>query len=354
MSMTQDQLAKRLGISQRTVSNAFLPHAVISPRTRQRVVAAAQRLGYRPNTSARAIRQGCFNAVTLLMSTDPYRSELPKFMLYGIQSAARAADVAVNLNIVPDDELGEQRFIPKALREWHSDGLLINYHKSLPTHLQQLIDRYRIPSVFLNLDADHDSVCPDDRAAGRAATEQLLALGHRRIWYVGYSYRHDQFHYSELERRDGYSDAMIDAGLQPTCIDAYHGELGSTDSRMPTLGITDPRINAWPAVLISQLRPTAVICYGHEVDVSVVHHAAARAGMIVPRDLSIVTFGGSPAFDALGIDTWLVPEYDVGFVGLQMLQERIRQPDQPLPVRKLPFTLKPGESVAPPPVTAAP
>ncbi len=339
MNLTQVQLAKQLGVSQRTVSNAFLPHAAISARTRQRVAAAAQKLGYRPNTSARAIRQGCFNAITLLMSADPYRSELPKFMFYGIQAAARAADVAVHLNIVPDDELGEENFVPKALREWQSDGLLINYHKSLPEHLQQLIDRHGIPSVFLNLDADHDSVRPDDRGAGRAATEHLLALGHRRIWYVGYSYRRDKFHYSELERQDGYADAMLDAGLKPTCIDYYHPELG-----------TRLLLDAWRRALIATDRPTAVVCYANDLDLSVVHHAATLAGLIVPRDLSLVTFDGSPAVGAIGIDTWLVPEAEVGRIGFKMLQQKIRQPKRMLAGRKVPFTHEPGESVAPPSV----
>ncbi|MGF1632917.1 MAG: LacI family DNA-binding transcriptional regulator, partial [Phycisphaerae bacterium] len=308
----------------------------------------AEEMGYRPNASARAIRQGSFGAVTLMMSADPGRSELPKKMFYGLQAAASEADLAVNLNIIPDDQLTDETFVPKALREWHSDGLLINYHKSPPAHLQDLIDAYSIPSVFLNLDVDHNSVRPDDRGAGRTATEHLMAMGHRRIWYVGYSYRHDKFHYSELERRDGYADAMLDAGLEPTCIDSYHLELGVTDPRVYTRGLTDSRMSGWPAALTSPQGPTAVVCYGPDVDVSVVHHAAARAGLAVPRDLSIVTFGGSPAFDALGIDTWLVPEYDVGFAGLQMLGQRIGEPRKTCPARKLPFRLERGESVAPP------
>jgi len=341
---TLTDIAKAAGVSHVTVSRvlngAEYQRPTFAKRARK-IRKLAEEMGYRPNASARAIRQGSFGAVTLMMSADPYRSELPKFMFYGIQAAASEADLAVNLSIVPDEQLTEERFVPKALREWHSDGLLINYHKSLPAHLQEVIDRHEIPSVFLNLDADHDSVRPDDRGAGRAATEQLLALGHRRVWYVGYSYRHDKFHYSELERRDGYADAMIDAGLEPACIDRYH----------PALGGGGRYIDAWIAALASPDRPTALVCYGRDVDLSVVHLAAARAGLVVPRDLSLVTFGGSPVHNGLGIATWLVPEHDVGFVGLQMLQERIRRPDKTLPTRKLRFTHEPGESVAAPDVS---
>lgn len=338
---TLSDIAKVAGVSHVTVSRVLNGAEYQRPtfaKRAHRIRKLAEEMGYRPNSSARAMRQGSFGAVTLMMSADPYRSELPKFMFYGIETAASKADLAVNLNIVPDDQLDEDQLIPKALREWHSDGLLINYHKSLPAHLQKLIDSYAIPSVFLNLDADHDSVCPDDRAAGRAATEQLLALGHRRIWYVGYSYGHEVFHYSELERRDGYVDAMTDAGLRPVCIDRYHPELGQTDCRT----------NGWPAALTAPDGPTAVVCYGPDVDVSIVHHAAARAGLVVPRDLSLVTFGGSPAFDALEIDTWLVPEFEVGRVGLEMLLQKIAKARKPLSATRLPFTHQAGESVAPP------
>ncbi len=338
---TITDIAKAAGVSHMTVSRVLNGADYQRPKYAARakkIRRLAAELGYRPNASARAIRQGSFGTVTLMMSADPGRSELPKKMFYGIQAAASQADLGVNLNIIPDDQFDDDKFTPKALRELHSDGLLINYHKSLPTHLQDLIDRYAIPSVFLNLDADHDSVRPDDHAAGRAATEHLLALGHRRVWYVGYSYGHDNFHYSELERRDGYAAAMIDAGLKPVCIDRYHGSLGENHRETA----------AWERAMGRSDRPTAVVCYGSDVDASCIHLAAARVGLGVPRDLSLVSFHGSPAVNDIGLDTWLVPEHEVGRVGVEMLLQKIERPGQPLPARKLSFTHAPGESVAPP------
>ncbi len=338
---TITDIAKVAGVSHMTVSrvlNGAQYHRPTFAKRARNIRKLAREMGYRPNASARAMRQGRFGAVTLMMSADPGRSELPKKMFYGIQAAASHADLTVNLNIVPDDQLTDEQFIPKALRELHSDGLLINYHKSLPAYLRELIDRFAIPSVFLNLDADYDSVCPDDFAAGRTATEHLLSLGHRRIWYVGYSYDHDNYHYSELERRDGYAAAMLDAKLEPVSIDRYHRDLGRTH----------PNAQAWPQALLQPDRPTAIVCYGKDVDVSIIHHAAARAGLCVPPDLSLMTFDGGPAFDALELDTWLVPEYEVGRVGVEMLLQKILHPEQPLAARKLPFTHNPGESVAPP------
>lgn len=333
-------IAERAQVSANTVSRALQTGASYKrpayAKRARRIQQLAAEMGYRPNVSARATRKGKFNTVSLLMSASRSLSELPKDMLYGIQSAATAHDLAINLNIVDDDQLTDPRVLPKVLREWHCDGLLINYHKHPPKELQALLDRYEVPSVFLNLDVDHDSVRPDDFDAGRRATEHLIELGHRNIWYVGYTYHHNNFHCSELERRDGYAEAMIEAGLEPTQIDCYHPELGE---RL--------RNEGWVKVLASPDRPTAMVCYGSDTDLSVVHFAATRVGLTVPHDLSLVTFSGSPPSGPIAINSWQIPEYEVGRQGMEMLTRKIRKPHEVMASRKIPFTLcDAGRSVA--------
>ncbi len=337
-------IAKRVGVSEMTVYRALNGGEYRRPTFRKRadkIRQMAEELGHRPNASARATREGRFRTITLLMSADPGRSELPKHMFYGIQAAASQHDLAVNLNIIPDEQLTDPSFVPKALRELHSDGLLINYHKHPPARLQEIIERHDIPSVFLNLDADHDSARPDDFGAGQAATQQLIELGHRRIWYVGYSFKRENFHYSEIDRRDGYIRTMIDAGLEPTAIDRYNAVFGqrSTD---------EIRTEPWERLFCTDKAPTAVLCYG-EIGFSTVHITATRAGLRVPDDLSLATFSGTPRFSGLPMTTWLSPEYEVGRVGLDMLYRKIEQPQELQPAAKVPFTLSPGgKSVAAP------
>lgn len=332
-------IADRVGVSHSTVSRVLNGADYRRPAYREqarRIRRVAEQMGYRPNSSARAMQSRRFHAVSLLMSADESRSELPKKMFYGLQAAARAADLTVNLNIVPDHRLTDARFVPKALRELHSDGLLINYHKHPPEDLQRLIDACRVPTVFLNLDAQHDCVRPDDHAAGRDATRRLIELGHRRIAYVGYSFKRHNFHYSEIDRRDGYASAMRDAGLTPWLIDATHAEL------------RPERPSAWDALFASPERPTAVVCYG-QTGLTTVHHAAARQRLRVPDDLSLITFSGSPVFNALPIETWLTPEHDVGRVGLETLCHKIDQPLRTFDARLLPFNRYDGQSVGPSP-----
>ncbi len=338
---TIDDIATKAGVSKMTVSRVLNGASYQRPtfaRRAERIRRIADQLGYRPNAYAKVVSTGRFNAITLLLSEDFTRSPLPPRMLYGIQAAAAEAGLTVNLHLVTDQQLDDEQFVPPSLKEWHSDGILINYQKSLHRRLPELIERYRVPAVWLNIDADHDCVRPDDFAAGRDATRRLLDLGHRRVWHVNYSLRKNTGHYSEIERRDGYIQAMTDAGLEPVMIDRYH----------PTLGDYYHSHDTWVSVLGRHDRPTAIVCYG-SVGLSILQHVVPRVGLRVPDDLSLVTFGSASVFDALPIDTWVSPDDQVGRVAFEMLQQKIAHPDQALCRQTIPFTFAPGESVAGPP-----
>ncbi len=329
--VTQSQLARLAGVSQMTVHNALNNNARVGPKTRRRVLQLALEKGYRLNAPAAAMRTGRTGTVALLMAEDDQRSALPRQMLYGLHAAVAQADMALNITIVPDDKLTDESFIPKVLREWHCDGLLINYNKNFPPHLQAILDQHAIPSVWLNHDADHDAARPDDFDAGVRATRQLLDLGHKAIWYVGYSYKIGRVHYSELERRDGYLQAMRAAGLPARAIDRYD----------PHFGHYRNCHGKWERALRASERPTAVICYGR-IGLSIVHGMAQRVGLDVPGDLSLVTFSTEPVYNILPISAWMAPVTRVGQGGFEMLMEKIDRPGVMLPSRKYPFTLNPG------------
>jgi DNA-binding LacI/PurR family transcriptional regulator len=76
----------------------------------------------------------------------------------------------------------------------------------------ELIQRYQIPSVWLNAKLESDCVYPDDFEAAGQACKYLLQMGHRRIAYVDYM---SSGHYSTADRRNGYLRAMRSARLKP-------------------------------------------------------------------------------------------------------------------------------------------
>jgi LacI family transcriptional regulator len=295
--------------------------------TRDRVLATVSRLGYRANAGARATRNGHQGAVTLLMSSlGDARSALPEGLLRGMHDALEEHHLHLNVAFLPDERLTDPSYVPRILREWTSDGLLVNYNKLLPPGLERVIAESRIPAVWINHKRDTDACHPDDLAAGRAATRHLLSQGHRRIAYCSFSYKLESLHYSEVDRRQGYLDAMREAAAEPWVVDRYSH---------PVTGYA-ARTDVWSRLLASPERPTAVIAYGVTAAMSVVR-AADRLGLGIPRDLSLATFAGATAYVGQDIDTWLVPEVEMGRQTVEMLLAKLAAPDAPLPSRALPF-----------------
>jgi len=200
---TLDAIAARAGVTKATVSNVLNRNRVgtrsDAVRNAQRIRKIAAELGYRPNMAARAIQTNRFNAVGLIASTEPRFSVYQPY-LAGLTRACRRKDLHLTLGEVVDEKLTDERYIPKVLREWAVDGLLIAYMAGFPPVLADLIEQYRIPSVWLNAKRDHDCVYPDDRGGMELATRHLVELGHQRIAFFSVF---PGGHYSSRDRRAG-------------------------------------------------------------------------------------------------------------------------------------------------------
>lgn len=337
-------IAVRAGVSRATVSLVLSGrHSAvrISENTRQRVLAAASELQYLPNSSARAMRRGRSGCVALLLSARLHRSFLPHSLLDGIQAALAEHDLHLTLASPPDAKLTDQGYVPKILREWMADGLLINYNIGIPEPLLHLIRQHQIPSVWINVKQPSDCVFPDDVDAGLRATQHLLRLGHRRVAYVDYSFGKGEeaalVHYSTRDREGAYRQAAREAGLPQQVIRGAQ--------RVPR-GEQVAFSRRW---LSAPDRPTAVIAYNPEVALAVLH-AAAHARLRVPQDLSLVTFHDQLLDDlGVGVTTLLLPEHALGRAAVRALLDKIADPSRSLPPQALTLGFEGGETCAPPP-----
>ena len=337
--VTMNDIARKVGVSRAAVSRVLNPRQTtrasirVSEDTRRRVLAAAEEMRYRPNTSAIAVRTGRFGCAALLLSTVANQSTLPRGLLDGIHDALAERNLHLVLARVPDERLTDDAAVPKFLREWMADGLIINYTHNFPAQLRELIRRHRLPFVWTNAKLDADCVHPDDLGAAQAATERLLRLGHRRIAYVSYT---ESAHYSAIDREAGCAQAMRAAGLTLRAI-----------RKVPLA--TSERIACSAQWLAGPDRPTAAVTYGVKEALPIA--AAARSlGLRTPRDLSLVTFDTEPAEDpatGLVFTTCVLPEYGMGQAAVEMLLEKIEDPARALPPRSLPLTLSGGTSAPP-------
>ncbi len=347
-SPTMKEIADRVGVTPQTVAN------VLQGRTRgkwnstalraERIRRMAQDLGYRPNSAARATATGRFNCVCLLASTHGRHSILTPGMIRGSHDALAAHDIHLTIAHVDDDKLSDESFVPKVLREWTADGLLINYTHDIPTALLALVKRHNIPSIWLNSRQPADCVYFDDFKAGRDLARKLLALGHRRIAFVYYG---QEMHYSVQERQGGYAAAMKAAGLTPRVIHETY-ETPQPDALGEHLV---PVSAGW---LSRADRPTAIITYSH-VEALPTWIAAQQRGMRLPRDLSMATFADS-VNDGMGLQItrmW-TGHGDLARAAVSLLLEKIDSPAKELGPVAVPLHYWSGGSMVPPPPEVSP
>src|SRR5688572_11482874 len=98
--ITLKDVALQAGVSQMTASvvlNGSKPGVPVADDTRQRVLRAAEELGYQTNGAAKAIATGKFGCVALLLSTQPHVSTLPQRVLEGIHDALAERDMHLSL-----------------------------------------------------------------------------------------------------------------------------------------------------------------------------------------------------------------------------------------------------------------
>jgi DNA-binding LacI/PurR family transcriptional regulator len=341
------QIATEAGVSQNTVlrvlrgeNKEVWPSAI---RRAGEIRELAHRLGYLPNGSARAMRRGSFNCVSLVLSTDLGRSYLPADLFNAIHDSLNEQGIRLIVSKLTDERLTDRMAVPSILRDWSCDGLLINYTDHIPAEMVELLDQYNIPSVLINSRQEHDCVYYDDFGGAMEATQHLIKLGHRRITYLDFTTRESASctHYSRIDRYEGYVQAMRSAGLTPTDRDEFAGT-PSAD-----------RLAATQTILKRSDRPTAVLSY--DAGERLVY-AASLAGLQVPKDLSVITFIDRPPraqqaiqgenFFGRVLTAMRVPSETAGRRAVEMLIQKIAEPQTAMPPRVVPLELEISETTA--------
>ena len=339
------EIAKRAGVSPNTVlrvlrgeNKEIWPSAISRA---EQIRSLARKMAYMPNSSARAMRRGRFNCVALLLSADQGKSYLPDELFNGIHDALAAAGLRLVISKLPDAELTSEEVLPSILREWSCDGLLINYTDRVPPKMGELIQRYKLPAIWINRRQSADCVFYDDMGGATALTRHLIELGHRRITYVDFVAADgpDLAHYSRRDRYEGYARAMEEAGLAATPRSHFAG--------IPVI----QRLDAERKLLEAADRPTAVITYDAGDRLL---YAAGLAGVRVPEDVSLVSFGtrhAPPPSEVKGemyigrsVGVARLPTETAGRRAVEMLIEKIENPDVSLEPEIIPLELEPGDT----------
>lgn len=266
-------VARLAGVSKSTASRALTGSGYVSDQTRRRVVEVAASLGYVPSTSAVSLATGRLRSVGVLVPTVArwFFAEV----LGGVQSALLERDLDLTLYEAPPGTAERRRILADFLPRRRFDGLIAVGLEPAEGELEHL-QRIGRPVVSVVGGTGSSSlVTVDDVHAARRATEHLIALGHRRIVFLGGD-THDHFAHVDRLRLHGYQAAMADAGLAELV-----RHVGS--------GVSIPEGYAAAVDLLGETRarPTALVAACDEVAIGAII-ASRRLAIAVPGDLSVV------------------------------------------------------------------
>jgi DNA-binding LacI/PurR family transcriptional regulator len=289
--VTLQTIADRVGVSRMTVSNAFSRPDQLSTALRERILAAAQELGYvGPDPTARALAKGTSGAVGILL-TDSLRFAFTDLVATSFLGAIaeELAPTGLALTLLTTNTTGD--VIPA--RDVAIDGAVV-YSCDPHSPALDYLARRRLPVVHVD-QAPADgvpSVNIDDRGGARAAAQHLVDLGHRRFGLVLVGPRgptgliEDPRSLAPVEghaswqRSLGWHEVLDAAVVTPLAV-------RTNDSA------SDHVRTAARLLLDRPDRPTAVLCFSDAIAYGVVR-AAVELGLRVPADLSVVGFDDNP------------------------------------------------------------
>ncbi|WP_243058491.1 LacI family DNA-binding transcriptional regulator [Nocardioides sp. SR21] len=276
--VTLQSIADRVGVSRMTVSNAFSRPDQLSAELRERILAAADELGYvGPDPSARALARGRTGSVGLLINgslSEAFEDAVSAAFLAAVSDELAGRGMA--LTVMPSS--ATQSFVPA--RDVAVDGVLVYICDPTAPDIGWL-ERRKLPMVVVdhNLSEGTASVNVDDRGGARLAAEHVLDLGHRRIGIVTLETDPEMLNYPARERMLGWHDALDPAGIEPVVVTTpYHPSTAAFDSARALLDRPD--------------RPTAVLCFSDAFAFATIR-AAESLGLQVPADVSVVGFDDS-------------------------------------------------------------
>lgn len=337
-----DEIARVAGVSRHTVGRILSGKRQERWPSKQeqgdRIRRLAEEMGYRPNASARALVLGKFGCIGLLHSTKDAQSYVSPQMLSALDAGLVEHDLHLSIARLDDNKLTDVEYVPKILREWLCDGLIINYH-DVPAKTKKLISDFRIPAIWMNCRLPYDAVYADDYGAAVEAVGYLAAAGHRKIAYVDASFhaakRNEGHHYYKLARKDGYSDALAKAGLLPFF--AYDDEKHPGENFPYNLR----------ELLSRKDRPTAIIAYTRNECVAV-RIVAAELGLKIPEDVSVIGFIAEGNISTMIYDDAVMvgPETEMCKEAVEMMVRKIAQPQVEFPARVVPFSFHRGKTIA--------
>lgn len=310
MNPTIKDIAARAGISYATVSRALNGKYGVSRATREKVIALAEEMGYRPN----AIAQGLVNRSTKTIGlvipdiTSPF---YPRVAL-GIEDTMVKAGFSVFL-CNTNWNLDRERGYLSHLSQKQVDGILLSSIASTASEVEAEIPG-SLPLVYLSSypeGTDKSYVRIDNIMGADMAVSHLLSRGRRRIAFIGSA----QEPHSLEDRLEGYRKALKRAGIQA---EDEMVILGQFQEQSGYLSIRE--------LLESGAVPDGVFAENDLLAMGVIQ-GILDSGFRVPEDISVIGFDDIPiaSHRDIQLSTIHQPKYRIGQYAAEILLHQLSQ-----------------------------
>lgn len=327
-TLTIEQIAALAQSSRSTVSRVLNGHPNVRPAVRERVLRVMDQHGYAPHAAARNLARRRTNVIGLIVPTTAAEIFSDPFFgptIQAIMEASTRAGYFVMLSMVTAD--AERMLYERILRGRHFDGVLM-----LSTHIDDpilpLLMKDNIPlTLFGSHPYLHDLTWVDaeQREGAHQAVVHLARLGHRRIATIT-----GPLHMAAgLERRDGYKQGLLEAGLPllpELIVEGAWTQQSGYAAMQQLLKLPEP--------------PTAVFIGSDSMAIGAIS-GANDLGCTVPQDIAVVAFDDLPVawYAHPPLTTIHQPLAEMGAVAIKLLVDQIEQRDTPITHVRLPTEL---------------
>ncbi|WP_374398638.1 LacI family DNA-binding transcriptional regulator [Niveibacterium sp.] len=313
------EVGRLAGVTPATVSNVLRGRGRVSDATRERVLAAVQQLGYRPNLNARALVEGRPHTIALIVSSiaNPF---YPEFAL-AVEKAVRKRDyflLVCNTNNDPAQEAAYLDAVGGSLAQ----GVLVMNADFVRVEELLALRRRGVPVVLCMWEKPDEApelpyIGVDFHQAGVIAAEHLLKLGHTRIGAVVGSEPTG----NHIWRYRGFCDALARAGVPHPPEEVRFG--GDT---------IDAGRNAAHG-LLAAVPDLSAIFVSNDLPAIGVLQAAADLGLEVPSDLSVIGITDIQLAHQVrpALTTVAVPSEEAAELAVQLMMEVIEDGNNTVP-----------------------
>jgi DNA-binding LacI/PurR family transcriptional regulator len=272
-------IARQAGLTKAAVSFALNGQPGVSEQTRSRVLDIARRIGWQPNSAARALSDGRAGAFGLVVDRPAATLGVEPFfmqLISGIQAELSGNHIAL-LFTIAQDQTAEIELYRSWWAQRRVDGVFLVDLRTDDPRIA-VLEELGMPAVVIghpSVAGSLPAVWHDDEVVTRTVMEHLVALGHRRIGRVSGvpELRHTQI------RTGAFAAAAADLGVTVVAVAGdYTGDSGA---------------RATEALLRTDPRPTAIVYDNDLMAVSGIG-TARRLGVDVPGEVSMVAWEDSP------------------------------------------------------------